>query len=147
MKALAWIVFLFCLSAGAVAQNNVAAVNVYAQCDEDSVGNRVAYFVRESIRKSSAYRLVDEYVKAGYQISIVCSKPDSSEIGVRSIFSYSYVALNFRPKGYYDYHINHGVYRCGSSRVESCAQDIVASFDQAVSDMRARIVRGEFEPL
>lgn len=134
------------LMLSAHAQDPKAAVNVYAQCENDSVGTRIAYFVKESIRKSSAYRIEEEYPKAGYQISIVCLRPGANDAGVLSIFSYSYVALNFRPKGYYDYHITHGVYRCGSNRVEGCAQDIVASFDKDVGEMRARISRGEFDP-
>lgn len=146
MRAILTIVSLLISATSALGQDGVANINVYSQCDKDSVGRQVSYYLKEAIRKSYGYRLVEEYAKAGYQISLVCADPDANDVGVRTIFSYSFVVLNFRPKGYYDYQLTHGVYRCGSGKVESCAKGLMASFDDEVSKMKKRIIAGDFDP-
>ena len=111
------------------------------QCTNDNVGDRLVFRTREAIRGSSSLSLSEEYGKSFVQLSIVCLDPSSADRGVVSNYSYSITAYN--SKGRYDFSLTHAVGVCGSDRVPSCAESILAAIDRAVSDLRATIRAGK----
>lgn len=133
------------LAAGvAQAQENKAVpVHLSAQCSEDTVGSRIAFKLREGIRRSTSMRIVESYNDSIVQLSLVCIDPGSSS-GTVSRYSYAITFLNH--KGYYDYHLTHGVGFCGSSRVDECAEGLVAAADQAIVDLKSKVAEGAFTP-
>jgi len=113
----------------ALAQNDVIPVYVRSLCSDDPVGNRISFKVREGVRKSSAMRLVESPEDAVFKMSLKCIEPKHNE-GYASDFSYTLTATNL--DGYYDYAIKYGVRSCGSSRVDECADGLVADMDTAI---------------
>ncbi len=120
-----------------------APVFVASQCSDDSVGERVAYYVREGINRSTTMRTVDRYVDSVIRLSLVCSPPVPRERGGRSAYSYQITLYNF--DGYYDFALTHGVGVCGSDRVKSCADGLVATTSTELSALRARLADEKFE--
>lgn len=119
-------------------------VHVYAQCANDRVGQRIAYKIREGLRQSSSMSVAENYVNSAVQMSLVCLDPSADDAGTISRYSYSITFLNH--KGYYDYHLTHGVGTCGGRRVDECADGLVADIDDAVGRLRQRISDGSFKP-
>ncbi len=118
-------------------------VHLFSQCDNDSVGQRIAYKIREGLRRSSSMKVADSYTESVVQMSLVClsSSGDNSSV---SRYSYSITFLN--TKGYYDYQLTHGVGYCGSQRVDECADGLVADIDSEVEKLKQRIGNGSFKP-
>jgi hypothetical protein len=130
----------------ASANDNAPPISIYLspQCDNDTVGQRLIYRIREGVRRSSAMKLTESYIDSTVQIGLVCLDPGLSEKGYVSRFSYAISFLNH--KGYYDYHLSHGIGACGSSRVDQCADDIVADLDMEIGKLRRRLRDGSFTP-
>lgn len=122
---------------------NTVAVLVSGQCSEDSVGERVAYYVREGINRSTTMHSVDRYADSLIRVSIVCITPEPEDQGSVSKYSYQMSLINF--DGYYDYSLTHGVGICGSDRVKSCADGLVATTSSELSELRARIADKKFK--
>ena len=119
-------------------------VHLYSQCDNDSVGQRLAFKVREGLRRSSSMKVADSYGDSVIQMSLVCLDPSAGERGSVSRYSYSITFLN--TKGYYDYQLTHGVGNCGTRRVDECADGLVADIDSEVGKLKQRIGDGSFKP-
>ena len=119
-------------------------VYVSAECENDSVGQRLVYKVREALRRSASMRVADTYAESIVQSSIVCLTPKEGERGVITRYSHAVTFIN--SKGTYDYQLTHGVGICGSDRVDNCADDLVASIDSAVVEVRGQISSGKFKP-
>ena len=119
-------------------------VHLFSQCDNDTVGQRLAYKVREGLRRSSSMKVADSYSDSVIQMSLVCLDPSAGENGSVSRYSYSITFLN--TKGYYDYQLTHGVGNCGTRRVDECADGLVADIDSEVGELKQRIGDGTFKP-
>jgi len=146
LKAL-FIGALFGISANAAAtekEKYLLPVYVSADCDNDTVGQRLVYKIREALRRSASMKLADTYSESIVQSSIVCLSPKESDRGVITRYSHAVTFMN--SKGTYDYQLTHGVGTCGSDRVDSCADTIVASIDSVIVEARAQISNGKFKP-
>ena len=137
------LLFAFAMTANAQ-EKSYLPVHLFSQCDNDTVGQRVAYRVREGLRRSSSMKVADSYGDSVIQMSLVCLDPPQGESGVVSRYSYSITFLN--TKGYYDYQLTHGVGNCGSSRVDECADSLVANIDKEVGELKSKISDGSFKP-
>lgn len=104
---------------------------------DDSVGSRLAYAVREAIRRSAGLRYTNNRDEAAMAISIVTMNPDKNHRGEnRTIYSLvltvelsdiDIAAL-----------VSHSVGVCGSARVEECADEIVAEADEYMSSLPSK---------
>jgi len=118
-------------------------VYVRSQCSKDPVGERIAFKVREGLRRSSSMTSVDTYTDSVMQISIVCIDPDEDKVG--SVSNYSYAITTLNTDGHYDFQITHGVGTCGTRRVDECAEGLVADIDSAISDAIRHVKDGTFK--
>lgn len=109
-------------------------------CEEDNVGQRLVFGIREQVRSSASLFLTDSYEESLLQLSLVCLDPDSDAVGNLSRYSYSITAKN--PNGVYDFSLSHGVGTCGSARIPECANSLLASIDQALSDLKEAMRQG-----
>src|SRR5690606_32516850 len=131
-------------SAAADSNTNYVPVYVNAECEDDSVGERLAYKVREAIRRSASMKVAVSYSDSVIQSSIVCLNPNSDDRGVISRYSHAITFIN--TKGTYDYELIHGVGTCGVNKIDSCAESIAASIDKAIVDLKEQIANGKFKP-
>jgi hypothetical protein len=141
LKAFVALILLLAVSCRASAADPIS-VYVKSQCSKDPVGERIAFKVREGLRRSSSMASVDTYSDSVMQLSIVCIDPDKDKIG--SISNYSYAITTTNTEGYYDFQITHGVGTCGTRRVDECAEGLVADIDKAISDAIRRVKDGTF---
>lgn len=101
------------------------------QCDDDPVGRRIAYRVREGIRASQAgVRLVGQSDHAVLRVSIVCITPKREDAGVVSTYSWMITAANYECGPYGRMYLAHGVQICGADRVAGCAENLLAALDE-----------------
>lgn len=128
---------------GADASSSRVNINLYQQCNEDSVGQRLAFKIKEGLNGSTSMVAVDRYNEAVIHISLVCITPNNQDRGFFSKYSYQITATNFQ--GYYDFALTHGVGTCGTQRVPECAEGIVATVDSAISELRIKIKDGTFK--
>jgi len=138
-----FLVFIVC-SVALAQENKKLPINLSFQCDEDTVGLRVAYKIREGVRRSSSMRIADSYSDSLIQMSLVCLNPDTGESGNVSYYSYAITFVN--RNGYYDYQLRHGVGTCGRLRVDECAGNIVATIDNEIDRLKQHIIDGSFNP-
>ena len=118
-------------------------VNLYQQCESDSVGQRLAFKIKEGLNRSTSMAAVDSYSEAAIHVSLVCLSPDPQERGSFSRYSYQITVTNFQ--GFYDFALTHGVGTCGTQRVSECADGIVANIDSEISEFRIKIKSGKFK--
>jgi len=118
-------------------------VVVNVQCEGDTVGQRIAFKVREGLRASMSMQSTPTYQESALQFTIVCLDPDNDEQSVVSRYSYAITAKN--KDGYYDFLLNHGLGSCGNNRVASCAEGLVADIDAALEHLKETYARGEFK--
>ena len=137
------LLFAFAMTANAQ-EKSYLPVHLFSQCDNDTVGQRVAYRVREGLRRSSSMKVADSYGDSVIQMSLVCLDPSAGDNGTVSRYSYSITFLN--NKGHYDYQLTHGVGNCGTRRVDECADGLVADIDSEVGKLKQRIGDGSFKP-
>lgn len=113
--------------------NKRVPVYVSVYCDNDTVGQRIGYQVREGLRSSSSMELATTYLGSVAQVRLVCLDPNVQDQGNVSGYSYVYTILN--AKGTYDFYLTSGVGRCGSARVHDCAMDIVSGLDATLTKL------------
>jgi hypothetical protein len=126
------------------AQTRPRAGVCVAQEGEDAVGSRLAYAVREELRKSAGYDVV-ERSKCLYRISLISLDlaSGSESQGVRSTVSVVVTMTNLLPlkasdpQTWYPIYLTSGVFTVGSSRVDDQAKSVMALLDQAVEDFKA----------
>lgn len=119
------------------------AVHLYQQCADDSVGQRLAFKIKEGLNASTSMRSVDGYDDAAMHLSLVCLSPDIQDRGTFSRYSYQITITNYQ--GFYDFALTHGVGTCGTQRVTECAEGIVATIDSTIADLRSKIKGGSFK--
>ena len=108
-----------------------------ASVAKDSVGGRMVYAIRETIRRSSVMEVVPNSSGAAYVIHLVTLEPDQSANGAPSMSTvYSVVwTVQFRP-GVLTYW-SHSVGTCGSARVTECGEGLAADTERVISEVRA----------
>lgn len=118
-------------------------VYVQQQCANDTVGQRLAFKIRESLNLSTYMTAVDSHDSSVIQINLGCLEPETKNRGSVSHYSYAITLLNL--KGHYDFLLRYGIGTCGSLRIAECAESIIADVDEAVSKLRTKIKDGSFE--
>jgi hypothetical protein len=109
---------------------------VVEHAGEDTLGQRLAYELREVIRASQSMRLVttaeaDPRIVV-YLVTIDTSRssPGSSTSAAMSV-AYDSDALQLR-----GYLLTTVVLTCGSQRIQECAKDLAASVDEQLEEVR-----------
>lgn len=102
---------------------------------KDSVGKQLIFATKEAIRRSAGLTLADTEDESRIQVHFVTIDPDSPERGDRTIYSavWTVKTLHATPV---TMHLTHYVGLCGVSRVQSCAQDLLATTDEQMSKVR-----------
>lgn len=119
---------LFLLAAGdACAQKASVFFEIEAS---DNVGSRLAYSIKEGIRRSSGMQLVDQAERSFWGLSLVTLDPDQ-QTAQRTVYS---LVWTMRLPGGTRSYVTHKVGICGSTRVAECADQIVAETDRKASD-------------
>lgn len=133
------------LSLLVVAGNALAQVKVYLDATaRDMVGGRLAYSIKEGIRRSAAMKLVDREQDGFVRVNLVTLDPDKTgSSGIRTIYSVVWTTQTFHTTPVTMY-LTNSVGICGSDRVSQCAESIVAKTDDQVSFVRA-IVQSTLE--
>jgi hypothetical protein len=126
------IAFSFVFASPVVAQTGAEAVNVaVVSRADDIVGSSLVYEVKEKIRSSSGFRLVEK--SRGVLMIIVNTMPkEEDNPSVSTIYSVDWV---FMAEGNpLPYIIDSKMGYCGRDVVKSSARSIVASTDQVLSE-------------
>jgi hypothetical protein len=94
----------------------------------DSIGNQLAFSIRESIRRSAGYSLTDEEASTVIELVTAETVPN----GAVSVVSLVIIKKGDSPV--YNFNLAHLVYSVGSLRVKDTADDIVATLDKQVNE-------------
>jgi hypothetical protein len=119
-------------------------ISIQSQCDHDFVGQRIAYGIRERIRRSTSMKLSDVSAGAVLEAQLLCLNSTLENSSVRSIHSLTIVFPNHSKP--YDYLLASSLGSCGSERIDSCAETMVARIDSVLIELSARIRDGSFKP-
>lgn len=112
-------------------------VYVIASAD-DTVGNRLVYAIKERIRRSAAMEYVDRPQDGIIGVEIVTLNPDRAEDSRRTIYSIVWTTKTFHDTPVTMF-LTNSVGICGSSRIQECADDLVADTDKQVTKVRTWI--------
>lgn len=110
-----------------------------SDCQDDPVGERILFRVRNSLAASPDFKPVDDILEAHYILAIVCAQPDEQEENWRSTHSYTITALDF-PRServqMFGELIATGIKRCGAKRVAECSDEFVSDLKTAIDGWR-----------
>ncbi|MCC7429831.1 hypothetical protein IT568_03190 [bacterium] len=125
------LIFLFLVLAGSVFAQEPFPIEVDDAKAEDLVGRRLAYLIKEEIRKSQSMRLtvLDEPRITLILTTLPKEKEDPS---VATIYS---AVKNLSSSGSPPTYLGCQLGYCGSSVVEEAAQLIVAGLDELLTDL------------
>lgn len=116
----------------------VEKASVYvASTAEDSVGGRVVYALRETIRRSSIMELVPNSDVARYVIHISTIEPSLSKSAGQALSTAYSVVWTVYPQTGLPVFWTHTVGICGSTRVAECGDGLAAETERVVSEVRA----------
>jgi hypothetical protein len=122
----------------AFASPSLAQVKIYvAATAPDSVGARLAYALKEGIRRSASMSLADRKQDGALWVIFVTLDPDKSQGGSdRTIYSAVWTMQTFHDVPVTMY-LSSTVGLCGSKRVQECADSLAAETDEQVSIVRS----------
>lgn len=131
----------------ASAQDDKVAVSV-AHSGEDNIGKRLAFSLREAIRSSSGYKLVDQR-DSGMTVKLITLDPERSAAssGNWTVASVTIVMRNFlpfergNPQTWYPIYMTSVVMTIGGQRTDEQAKSILATLDDALEEFRAAASR------
>jgi hypothetical protein len=101
----------------------------------DTVGQRLVYYLKEGIRSSSSLGISFDQKQARLQVNVVTLDQDTRIPGYSTV--YSVVILWNNPEKPFPFYLNQLVGYCGSGRVRECADGLVAN----VSEQADNIIR------
>lgn len=133
---------LTCQTATAQNSNVKIAVSV-THTGVDSVGKQFAYSVREAVRASNGYRLVDE-ADSVINVSIVTVDPESSrsQSNLWTAAAIGYTMSNFlpyekgNPQTWYPIHLSAQVMTIGNRRLPEQARSVMATIEELLQTYR-----------
>ena len=137
MKTLSWLFVLYLfLPSIAVAQSKKIPVGVSHEGD-DSVGQGVAFALKEAIRGSQGFVLVETNAKTP-KIVIVAESVEALVVPLKGRASaIAYSIIYYRTKGPgAGIFLGIKVQSCGPEIIESCAKQILPAVDQATDFLR-----------
>jgi hypothetical protein len=132
----------FVLSGAATAQTPKIPVAVNHTGD-DSVGQRLAFSVREVVRASRGYDLA-QGPGSMFRIGLVTLNPENSR-GSQNIWTAAAITFTMRnlnsfddrnPQTWYPIHLETYIVTVGSGRIEDQAKSIVAALEAAIEEYR-----------
>ena len=120
---------------------------------EDDIGKQFAYAIREELRKSAKYALIEDGSLSAYQISLVTLDPNEGRSQTMTVAAVTLTAVNMAslflnekvasisqsPLFNLRLLFASWVRTVGSSRVEDSARSLVASVDKEVIELRDRV--------
>ncbi len=123
-------------SSEANAQVDLLAVKI-DHSGNDQVGKRLAFAVRERVRKSAGMRLVpQDYFETNYLlVTLVSLDTSPREPGSATAAALTY-SLDGQDMPGLGIHLTTFVQSCGSSRVDTCADGIAANIDDVGAKTR-----------
>jgi hypothetical protein len=121
-------VLLSILAGGAYSQSIYVSASI---SDDDAVGTRLAYRVKEGIRQSAAMVLVGDEKSSLIQLYLATLNVDGN--GQRTAYSVTWTVVNPSNIAGSKFYVTGGVRTCGSSSVDACAERLVAEADQHAS--------------
>lgn len=133
---------LYVIALLALATPATAQVKVYVESTaEDSVGGRLAYAIRERIRRSSSMEIADREKDGFIGVHIVTLDPDANNAnqGTRTIYSLVWTTKTFHQTPVTMY-LGNSVGLCGSRRVDECGDDLVADTDRWLSRVKGWVL-------
>lgn len=114
---------------------NSKFTNVSVSCSgEDSVGVRLCFAVKEKIRASHAFHLVEECNAKVLCISLITEDVDS---GMADMEGHESAASVVMTAGSF-FELAHFLYLVGANRIDSQSEDIVAQADKNLTDWKIR---------
>lgn len=120
------------LLAATAAFGEKTAVNV-DHTGDDSLGNTLAFQIREGVRKSAAMALEDRWGDAAVFVNLVTVDGDKENRGIYTVYAITISRWNVANV---DEYMNTLVGTCGRRLISECATDIVASIDTVAAATR-----------
>lgn len=131
------IIFLFLIFPGiCFGQNKIPVYLKGSSSEQDSIGQRYIFEVKEAIRGSQGFRLIENFKQWPYiKIEILTVKIPVGGRVVGTAISYTILYdSNVMPlSGAY---LTSGVTTCTNNAVMDCARDTLAHIDEAVSSLQ-----------
>jgi hypothetical protein len=119
----------------ALAAGAITLLKVSVTCStDDSVGSRLCFAVKEKIRASRGFELVDDQTNGGTCVIHIVSV-DTGDNGNASAVATVYTVITSRPYPIEAY-LTTVVHLIGTKRVEDIAEDVVADLEQDTDFLR-----------
>ena len=136
-RMVAFALAFVCFCGPVIAQQKTAVVVLLE--GDDAVGRRVAYSLREVVKRSTSYRLA-EHIDALFEIKLVSVGGQGSDRRLPSTIAVVHLATNLQrlqkgnPQTFLPIYLSHSVLTLGEDQAESGAKSILAMFDSAVQE-------------
>lgn len=101
---------------------------------DDAAGKRLAYFLRDEVRKSGTFREVTKSEDSAFTLDFITIDPATSG----SLTSYSY-AIQFTNDDGFNYFIASYAGYCGSDRLKDCAELLVGNLGEKLESIKAAL--------
>jgi hypothetical protein len=137
MRRIAFLLLSYFLCTAVWSAEPPISVKLEASGD-DSVGQRLVYRIKEGLRRSSRFDLVEQH-SFGLEISIVTVEGVRDNPGNSTVFSVIWVWNNLEQP--YPFYITSEVGYCGSKRIQECAEGLVASTNKYSSQVPRDLFR------
>jgi hypothetical protein len=131
--------FLLLITAGvALAQSKtIPVLLVTTTGDNDQVGQQLVFEIKEAIRGSHGFRLIDDYKNWPYiktHIVTIRSNLGTESFTTAVAYAFIYDSANVLSPGVF---INQSVAICGRNVVRDCARQFLSHLDSAVSELQS----------
>jgi|APHig6443717817_1056837.scaffolds.fasta_scaffold228022_2 hypothetical protein len=120
------------LANSSLGKENRFPVSVAATAN-DIVGGRLAYKVKEEVRRSASMHLVDPD-EAGVHLVLVTLPRDTNNPSFSTVYS---AVWTLKHDELFPSYLNSQVGYCGSDAVDSQAESLVAETDKIISDLKS----------
>lgn len=104
---------------------------------EDRVGQQLAFYVRDTIRRSGTFKEANAGVEATFALNLITLDPDEDRVQNRTIYSLAIVIEN---REGLDWYVTSIVGTCGASRLRECAEDFHAELGAELETIRAALM-------
>ena len=99
----------------------------------DSVGQRLVFALKESIRSSTSLGISFDQSKPRMQVNIVTLDQNTTDSGYST--AYAMVILWNNPAAPFPFYLTHIVGYCGTSRVRECADNLIAHISEQADSL------------
>lgn len=104
----------------------------YKQTTKDAIGKQLAYRLKEEIRRSSGFTLVNTEDDAKIKVIILTTPLADQENDFKNSWSANSVVIAFEnPHDFLWLYYNNSLGHCGVDRLAECAADLVVFLDEA----------------